>query len=83
MLSRTRSLQKIKYVCIIVFIINLTADNLLDTKHMILKNHFMNCSINLIALDAVIFNQKTTYSNIIIINAPYLFYVQFLRALNM
>ena len=43
-----------------VFIINLTADNLLDTKHMILKNHFMNCSINLIALDAVIFNHKTT-----------------------
>ena len=42
----------------------------------------MNCSINLIALDAVIFNHKTTYSNIIIINAPYLFYVQFLRALN-
>ena len=60
MLSRTRSLQKIKYVCIMVFIINLTADNLLDTKHMILKNHFMNCSINLIALDAVIFNHKTT-----------------------
>ena len=32
--------HKIKYVCIIVFIINLTADNLLDTKHMILKKSF-------------------------------------------
>ena len=54
----------------------------LQLKGFLKKNHFMNCSINLIALDAVIFNQKTTYSNIIIINAPYLFYVQFLRALN-
>ena len=55
-------------------VIHLTVEQYLDLTDLDIQH--------LIALDAVIFNHKTTYSNIIIINAPYLFYVQFLRALN-